>query len=511
MRTDKRRGRERGGISFRARMILSFGLFTGIVIVLLWLFQTLWLDDIYRSLKMRELDRCADAAVSAASSSGDADAFNETLGELAKKYEVCLSLYRISGSSAVPVTKKHVNSFCYIHNTSSNDALNSLYWNAAETGGSYTELISLNSLFGRNRDRDMAADAGENMVSVRLLEDGETTLMLLFNTELVPLTSTVKTLNAQLGWITAILLVIGVALALVLSDRISKPVRQMSGEASKLALGDYSVNFDGSGCAETENLSATLNRAAYELGRLDRMQKDLIANVSHDLRTPLTMIAGYTEIMRDIPGEATPENFQIVLDECSRLTNLVTDMLEVSKYQNGTQKLNLTVFNFTDVIRRTLDRYQKLKEHDGYVIRFEAGRDVWVKGDEGRLLQVVYNLVNNAVNYTGEDKTVVIRQTETETADPDGEPEVLVEVIDTGDGIAEEDLPLVWERYYKAHDFHKRANMGTGLGLSIVRGILQLHGAAFGVQSKVGRGSNFWFRLKTVPAPEGEEALPNLR
>ena len=503
MRTDKKNGAAAGGrgsgISFRTRMIFAFGLFTAIVIILLWMFQTLWLDDIYRSLKLRELDRCADAAVSAAASSDDADAFDDALSDLAKKYEICLSLYRISGTSASPVTKKHVNSFCYIHNSSSNDTLNRFYWSAAKAGGEYTELISLNSLFGRNRGGEMAADAGENMISVRLLSEGDSTLMLLFNTELVPLSSTVKTLNAQLVWITAILLVIGVALALFLSDRMSKPIRQMSGEASRLALGDYNVNFDGSGCAETENLSATLNRAAYELGRLDRMQKDLIANVSHDLRTPLTMIAGYTEIMRDIPGEATPENFQIVLDECDRLTNLVTDMLEVSKYQNGTQKLNVTLFNFTDVIRRTLERYQKLREHDGYVIRFESERDVFVKGDEGRLLQVIYNLVNNAVNYTGADKTVVIRQTE--TVGEDGSPEVLVEVIDTGDGIPEEDLPLVWERYYKARDFHKRANMGTGLGLSIVRGILLLHNASFGVQSKVGSGSNFWFRLKTEPGP----------
>ena len=249
------------------------------------------------------------------------------------------------------------------------------------------------------------------MISVRLVSEESSVLMLLFNTELVPLHSTVKTLNAQLLWITAILMVIGVVLALILSDRISKPVRQMSGEASKLALGDYSVNFDGRGCAETENLSATLNRAAYELSKLDRMQKDLIANVSHDLRTPLTMIAGYTEIMRDIPGEATPENFQIVLDETRRLTDLVTDMLEVSKYQNGSQTLKIARFNFTAVIRKTLERYAKLREHDGYDIRFEADRDVWVDGDEGRLLQVVYNLINNAINYTGPDKTVRVSET----------------------------------------------------------------------------------------------------
>ena len=503
MRKDKTKIQgEKHGISFRAKMILAFGLFTLLVIVLLWLFQTVWLDDIYRSLKMRELDRCADEAVSITLSAEDSDSYDEAIGEIAKQYEVCISVYRIGSGRGYAAIQKHVNSFCYIHNIKSDETLSRFYWNAAEAGGEYTELISLNELFGRNRGfSGEESNGGENLIEARIIEENDTTLMLLFNTELVPLESTVKTLNNLLIWITLILLIVGVVLALILSDRISKPVRQMSEEASKLALGDYDVNFDGKGCAETENLSATLNRAAYELSKLDKMQKDLIANVSHDLRTPLTMIAGYTEIMRDIPGEATPENFQIVLDETNRLTNLVTDMLEVSKYQNGTQTLNLAKFNFTDVVRRTLDRYQKLREHDGYIIRFEADRDVWVEADEGRILQVVYNLINNAVNYTGEDKTVTIRQTVTEE---DGEEFVLLEVIDSGDGIAEEDLPLVWERYYKANDFHKRANMGTGLGLSIVRSILLLHGAQFGVKSTRGVGSNFWFKLKTVKENEEE-------
>jgi len=266
----------------------------------------------------------------------------------------------------------------------------------------------------------------------------------------------------------------------------------MSEEATKLAVGNYNVNFDGGNCKETANLSATLNRAAYELSKLDRMQKDLIANVSHDLRTPLTMIAGYTEAMRDLPGEATPENMQIVIDETARLTSLVNDMLEVSKYQNTSQVLKITKFNLTEVLRTTLERYSKLKERDGYKIICEADCDVYVEADENRILQVLYNLINNAVNYTGEDKTVIIRQT---VSVSEGKKQVLIEVIDSGRGISEDELPLVWERYYKVHDFHKRADMGTGLGLSIVKNILLLHRSEFGVNSKVGHGSCFWFKL----------------
>ena len=482
--------------SLRIRLIAAFGIFTVLVLAILWLFQTVLLDDIYRDLKLKELEKCADQIDRSLGYGADAAALAD---EYAKKYTVCISVYEITGSGAMKsgsvLSRNHVNSFCYIHNfSSSSDLLNDLYRDAAQNGGEALRRTPLAAMFRSTPDHDPPpSNGGENVIYVRLIPTAESELLFLMNTELLPLDSTVETLRSQLLLISAILFAAAVVMAVFLSSRLSKPIREMSAEASRLALGNYNVNFDGGNCTETVKLSSTLNRAAYELSKLDKMQKDLIANVSHDLRTPLTMIAGYTEAMRDLPGEATPENMQIVIDETNRLTSLVNDMLEVSRYQGGTQVLHPTRFNFTEVIRTTLDRYGKLREKDGYTIRFEADRDVFVEADEGRILQVVYNLINNAVNYTGDDKLVVIRQTVLDTS---GEPEVLTEIIDTGIGISDEDLPLVWERYYKVNDFHKRANMGTGLGLSIVKNILLLHGAAFGVQSKVGVGSNFWFKLK---------------
>ncbi len=483
----------------RTKMFFSFALFGVIVLAVLWLFQIVLLDDIYRALKLNELEKCADQLTNSLTGSQSYDDFDDTAGELSKKYAVCFSIYDIQSDhgkkTGTCVMEKHVNSFCFIHNIRTNEMFTRLYRSAKENGGEWSEKVRLSDVFGQR-----ASDAGENVILVRLVEKSGVELLILFNNELMPLDATVSTLRMQLVWISLILLTAAVILALILSGRIAKPIAEMSEEASKLALGNYNVNFEGGNCAETANLSATLNRAAYELAKLDKMQKDLIANVSHDLRTPLTLIGGYSEIMRDMPEEATPENLQIVIDETRRLTSLINDMLEVSRYQGGTQILKITRFNFTEVIRTTLERYAKLREKDGYTIRFESDRDVWVYADEGRILQVIYNLINNAVNYTGEDKTVVIRQT-VETAE-DGLAAVLLEVIDTGIGIPEEDLPLVWERYYKVNDFHKRANMGTGLGLSIVKNILLLHGAAFGVKSQVGKGSCFWFRL-SLP---GEDA-----
>ncbi len=476
------------------RLLLSYALFAGIVLLLLWISQTFLLDDLYSMVKHRELEQCANSLTEYAASdaSSDAAALEVFADELAQKYSTCVSIYQVKHGYGTRIVTKHVNSLCFLHNMTTGDMLNKLYKDAWRNGGTYTERISLSAMFSRGESA--GGGLGDIVVHVRLVSGEFGERMILLNTEMVPVESTVSTLRLQLVYLSVVLLLIGMILAAVMSAVITKPIRSMSREAAKLAMGSYNVNFDGGNCRETAQLSEMLNRAAYELSGLDKMQKDLIANISHDLRTPLTMIAGYTEAMRDLPGEATPENMQIVIDETHRLSSLVNDMLEVSRYQSGTQTLHVTRFNFTDVIRRTVDRYAKLREKEGYQIIFEwDGGDVWVEADESRILQVVYNLVNNAINYTGDDKTVVIRQSI--VADEE-QREVLLEVIDTGCGIPKEDLPLVWERYYKVHDFHKRANMGTGLGLSIVKNILVLHGARFGVTSTIGKGSCFWFKLK---------------
>lgn len=480
-------------MGMRTRLILAFALFTAAAIGILWVLQTFLMDDLYETVKYRELERCAQRL----EDSLGTDTMEDAAFDLTQQYNLCLSVYQIQGGTGRPVTEQHARMFCLLPMMSSPELLMMLYQEAeAAENGLYTEEVSLDTLFP---ERDMPADNSHHpaedhtrsILQVKLYDTAQGQFMVLFATELMPLSATVQTLKLQMIVLTILLAVLAVVLAALVSARYTRPLTMMCAEAGKLSMGNYNVNFDGGNCRETEQLSAALNRAAYELSQLDKMQKDLVANISHDLRTPLTMIAGYSEVIRDLPGEATPENMQIIIDETHRLTTLVNDMLEISRYQNGSQILHPVRFNFTESVRQTLERYSKLRERDGYTILLEADRDVWVYADETRILQVLYNLVGNAINYTGEDKTVVVRQT-VEAG------EVILSVIDTGMGIPQDQLPLVWERYYKVHDFHKRANMGTGLGLSIVKNILVLHGARFGVQSQVGKGSNFWFALPLV-------------
>lgn len=249
--------------------------------------------------------------------------------------------------------------------------------------------------------------------------------MVLLETEITPVDSTVETLKVQLLCLTLVMAVLGLGLALFIARRIARPLAAINQSAKKLGEGDYAIRFEGAGTREAAELAQTLNYAAGELSKVDELRRELLANVSHDLRTPLTMIEGYAEVMPGPCRGEHPENVQIIIDETQRLTNLVNDLLDLSKLEAGVVPLDKTRFNLTDSIRRTLQRYDKLAD---YRFPFYADRDVFVTADELRISQVVYNLVNNAITYAGADKTITLRQTV-------GDGMVRISVTDTGEGI----------------------------------------------------------------------------
>lgn len=308
-----------------------------------------------------------------------------------------------------------------------------------------------------------------------------TQVMIGINARITPLSATVQTLRIQILCIGVLFFILAGFLAVWMSRFIAKPIEDINRSSKELARGNYEVSFNGRGYREITELSDTLNVTAQALGRVDRLRKDLVANVSHDLRTPLTMIIGYGEVMRDIPGENTPENIQIIVDEAQRLSLLVDDLLNLSQVEAGVRRMEKSRFNLTEEIRKTLSRYQKLVEQQGYTVAFKAEGDAWVYADQVKIGQVVYNLINNAISFTGEEKKVTVCQNITAS-------QVRIDVIDYGVGIPPEEMDSIWNRYYSKKTPHRRAVIGTGLGLSIVKEVLQLHNAAFGVDSKPEKG-----------------------
>ena len=232
-----------------------------------------------------------------------------------------------------------------------------------------------------------------------------------------------------------------------------------------------------------------MNTAATELSKVDRLRRELIANISHDLRTPLAFIYSYAEMMHDFPDEVTPEQSQIIMDETKRLTSLVNDMLDISLLEAGVAKLNRTHYNLTESLRNTVNRMNELTKNEGYRIEFEYGEEIALLADEVKITQVFYNLLLNAITHSGDDKTILVRQSVQDRA-------VKIEVIDHGEGISPGDLPYIWDRYYKVDKKHRRPIMGTGLGLSIVKKVIEMHHGQYGVISEEGKGSIFWFQLE---------------
>lgn len=313
---------------------------------------------------------------------------------------------------------------------------------------------------------------------------------------LEPLGATTSILASQLVYVTIGVLLLSFVIAYFISKNISKPIVQMSRSAKRMGNGILNVHFDtNSSIEEINELAVTLNKMNAELVKTDELRRDLMANVSHDLKTPLTMIKAYAEMVRDLDQqkEKRDTHLNVIIEEADRLNVLVNDILNLSKLQSNIEELNMEEFDLTECINTILKRYDILREKEGYQFIFKQTKPLMIQADRAKMEQVIYNLINNAINYTGKDNKVTIKVKESKDS-------IRVQIIDTGKGIKEEDLDVIWDRYYKSSKKHKRNAFGTGLGLSIVKNVLEHHHFNYGVTSKINKGTTFFFDVPKQPS-----------
>ena len=478
---------DRNSIKFRL-WLYFLSLVIGIV-ALIWLLQVFFLNIGYEDMKVKEVDRIASSIYHAynkndenltkniqeLSVSNDFYVMMESGGTLllfSPEQENIIPIYRYQDQ--IPKLKTGLKK--------SKTPSSPVYFKFSTTYEKYSTLA-----YGRYLNRT----------------PGQEVMLYIFS-PLYPVTSTVNILKHQLLNITTIILIIAFILITYLSSRISRPIKSITNAAKKMGKGDYNVKFVADSYSEINNLAETLNTAAYELGMADTRQKDLIANVSHDLKTPLTMIRSYAEMIRDLSGD-NPEkrnaHLQVIIDETERMNQLVSDMASVSAMRTNKVVLEKEIFDLSSVAASILASYQLLQEQEGYNFVFNTPKDCLVYADKNRIEQVISNLTGNAIKYCGEDKVVIVNIKRIGR-------KWRLEVSDNGPGIKPEELPHVWDRYYKTSTNYVRPTSGTGLGLAIVKEILTLHHCNYGVDSKFGKGSTFWFELDAAKKEKEKEKGP---
>lgn len=453
----------------RLKNKIWFYLFVFAVVIIcgIWFLQILSLDIYYELSKKSEIKNIA-TTVSKAYTSGD---YTEVLNKLSFEEDVCIE---ITEKNNISYSTDSTTRGCLINSREINDYKLSFMLSGEKS-------ITYKVIHPKFKNKAL--------IYGLKIEDGT---YVFISTSLEPIGSTVSLLKKQLILVLIIVLIISFLIGNIVSKKISRPMENINKTSKEISKGNYDVVFDTkSDITEIKELGESLNEMAIELSKTEELRRELLANVSHDLKTPLTLIKANAEMVKDLTyknKDKREKNLNTIIEEVDRLNLLVEDILDLSKIQSKSVELNLEKFNLNELVKETINKFEILCEKDGYIIDYE-GFDVEINADKKKLQQTIYNLINNAINYTGEDKKVYVKLFKISNI-------VRVEIIDTGKGIDEEDIKYIWDKYYKVDKKYKRVTYGTGLGLSIVKDILNLHGFNYGVESKKGNGTKFYFDIK---------------
>jgi signal transduction histidine kinase len=282
---------------------------------------------------------------------------------------------------------------------------------------------------------------------------------------------------------------IALFLARLLARGMTQPLRDMAQAAQMMARGDYRQRVQVRSRDEVGQLAGTFNRMAGEMEGLERLRRDLVANVSHELKTPLSALRAHLENLSDGVEEANPALLQVMLEQSERLSRLVDELLELSRLESGERPLELEPIRLAPLVERVVKEIEVARPDRRVEIRNEVPSDLpAVEADRQRIHQLLFNLLDNAHRFTPPGGVVSIR-----AARENGSCEVSVE--DTGPGIPAEHLPLVFERFYRVDPSRSRDDGGTGIGLAIARSVVEAHGGRIWAESSLGGGSTFRFVL----------------
>ncbi|MGB5822819.1 MAG: HAMP domain-containing sensor histidine kinase [Proteocatella sp.] len=466
--------------SVRTKLWAGMMVLVGIVIMLIFLFQIVFLENFYSKMEVSEVERGSKTIVEEIEKLENLDGIaasesvKELIEQLSYQKQLTVQVADIKGDVA------------YQTSTGSNNLSPGIIKEGI------AEVVS-GALQGNMTSREVIHRKFGNKFIVMgfpIYEGNNIEGVLAVTFPMASVDDTANILKKQLIIITGILFFVSIVISSLLSKSFTNPILQISQMAESYTHGDFGKRLPAFDDDEIGQLAERMNQMGEALSKNEMLKKELISNVSHELRTPLTIIRGYAETLRDLTGDnpqKREKQLEVIITQSQRLGNIVEDILSLSKLQSGTEVLKLEVFSLYEMLENIRRMYEINKEERKIEIIRNLEDDYSVLGDRGKIEQVFYNFISNALRYTSAGDEIQVRLI-------DKVGVVRAEVEDYGEGISKEDINHIFERYYKGKQKEKKYT-GTGLGLAIVKSILEMHNSKYGVESELGKGAMFWFEL----------------
>ncbi len=461
--------------SIRGKLWLGMMALVAVILLALWLLQIVFLQTFYADMRISNIEQQLDA-IGQTTQQGNLQEVRFALDRLASIQNLTIEWLDSQGRLVYASSGEQVG-----HMPMMMGMARGLYERALS--GQQVQLTASHPRFG-----------SEYILLGLPLEGGGGALIA--TVPMAAVAETVTILKRQLVYVSVLLLALTAALSYWLARGFARPIKQMRWAAGAMAEGDFSARVEHDSQDEIGMLARSINHLGERLAKIEQLRRDLVANVSHDLRTPLSVIRGYAETIRDISGDdrgRRDEDLQTIIEETERLTELVDHNLQLALLQSGNAEINSRDFSIGELLQDIVGKYSVMAQQQGINLQVRASFDLIALADEAKIAQVVQNLLQNSLQHTEPGGSITLKAVKS-----DGK--VRVSVADTGSGISPADLEHVWDKYYQARSSEERAFGGSGLGLAIVKGILDAHGSAYHIDSQLGFGTVVWFDLEQYQA-----------
>lgn len=443
----------------RKKLFITYLIITGIIFLLFYLSQVVFIGKIYTYYKINQLKNYSLEIANALSKNDDKTA-NELIEE--------------SNSKVIAVTDTGI-----------------LIFGTRGNGQGYG--IGLPKTF-LNTDEKLSvvefthpSIGVESLAVIRSFSYNKQNAKLVLTIPLSTIDDTAMIFKSEFFLMLLICIIVIIIMSIIMSKRLTKPIDDLKYAAQNIASGNLDVKLDVKTNDELEDLAMSMNSMAENLSKAEKFKRDLIANITHDLKTPLGLIKGYCEMLLDFYGDDKEKRnryLNAALNEVDRMSKMIDDVLSLSKLQSGLVKLKISSFNLKNLVDDVVLSFEPLLQGKNINIVTE-NLDVIVNGDAELIRRVIMNLLSNSIKSINKGGLITISSILENN-------HVKVIVSDTGKGIEKEKLQNVFEKFYKVD------NKGTGLGLAIVKEILDLHGSEYYIESEIDKGTSFYFTLDKV-------------